>query len=71
MTESEISNAPDAAFYIANEVINEYHGIPVVNRADIGSPSTLFLQLNGTWFRFEASEVTGPETIGYLEHLAG
>ena len=68
MNEAEVETTADAAFYVANEVVDEYHAIPCVQRADFGI-NALFLNLNGKWFRFEVSEVVSPTEIDDLERL--
>jgi len=68
MNEAEVETTGDAAFYVANEVVNEYHAIPCVQRADFGI-NALFLNLNGRWFRYEVSEVVSPNEIDDLERL--
>jgi hypothetical protein len=72
MNEHEISSTGDAAFFLANEVVNEHHdGFPVVQRADFGINS-MFIKLNEQWFRFEASAVvTDAALTDDLERLAG
>lgn len=70
MNEHEVDNAIDAAFFMANEVVNEYHSFPVVNRADVGWSNSLFILLNGNWYRLDVSKVTNPVTLQKLEALA-
>jgi hypothetical protein len=68
MHEYEIGGAVDAAFFLANEVVNEYHSFPVVNRADM-SRAGMFILLNEKWFLFEAKEVKDVNTITELENM--
>jgi len=70
MDESEVESAADAAYYLANEVIHEYHGMPLVHRADIGGARVIYLELNGHWYMFEASKVLDANTIENLETLS-
>jgi hypothetical protein len=71
MFEEEIENETGAMFFLANEVINEYHGFPVVCRADVGEGDSLFILLNGNWYSFRARRVYASKLIERLEELAG
>jgi hypothetical protein len=68
MYEHEISTTGDAAFYLANEVIHEHHGFPVVHRADFGI-NTVYVELNGTWYRFDVSAVGSEALADDLDHV--
>jgi hypothetical protein len=70
MNEYEVKYAKDAAFFIANEVVNEYHSFPVVQRADIGGANCLFILINQVWYKFEAKKVMDPELVTKLEELS-
>ena len=70
MNEHEVKDAKDAAFFVAGEVINEYHSFPVVHRADVGGANQLFILINQTWYRFEAKKVMDPELVMKLEELS-
>jgi hypothetical protein len=69
MFEPEVENSKDAAFYVATEVLNEYHAFPVVHRADIGGADFLYIQINDIWFQVEFSEVIHSDTKIRLEAL--
>lgn len=69
MNEYEVRDAKDAAFFLANEVVNEYHSFPVVQRADIGGANVLFILLDQTWYEFKASKVMDAELVMKLEAL--
>jgi hypothetical protein len=70
MNEHEVSTASDATFFVANEVVNEYHAFPVVQRADIGGANFMFILITQTWFKFEVRKVIDPEVVMRLEALA-
>ena len=69
MQEHEVDNERDAAFFVANEVVNEYHAFPVVQRADIGGAKCLFILINQVWYKFEVNKVMDPELVMKLEEL--
>jgi hypothetical protein len=69
MNEHEVGDAKDAAFFVANEVVNEYHAFPVVQRADIGGANVMFILINQTWYKFEVKKVMDPELVMKLEAL--
>ena len=69
MYENEVRNGRDAAFFLANEVINEYHAFPVVQRADLGE-NMLYIKLDTQWYRIAANRVLSGNTIQDLEELA-
>jgi hypothetical protein len=69
MNEHEVNTASDAAFFMANEVVNEYHSFPVVQRADIGGKNVMFILINQTWYKFEIKKVMDPELVMKLEAL--
>jgi hypothetical protein len=68
--EGEVRSAEDAAFFMANEVVNEYHSFPIVQRADIGGANCMFIQINGKWFQMSFGTVYGRRLIERLEGLA-
>jgi hypothetical protein len=70
MQEFEVENSHDAAFFIANDVVNEYHEFPVVQRADIGGANCLFILINDKWFKVELNMVSDPDLLMKLEELA-
>jgi hypothetical protein len=70
MQEHEVKDAKDAAFFFANEVVNEYHSFPVVQRADIGGANVLFILINQWWYKFEVKKVMDPELVTKLEELS-
>jgi hypothetical protein len=69
MNEAEIETEADAAFFMANEVVNEYHGFPVVQRADFGQDK-FYILLNEKWYHFEAIEIKDVNMLERLEALA-
>lgn len=69
MNEGEVRNGEDAAFFLANEVVNEYHAFPVVQRADLGA-NMLYIKLDTQWFRVTFNKVLSGNTIQRLEELA-
>jgi len=69
MNEYEVKDAKDAAFFLANEVVNEYHSFPVVQRADIGGANVMYILLDQTWYEFKAKKVMDPEVVMRLEAL--
>jgi hypothetical protein len=69
MHEGEVRDSKDAAFFMANEVVNEYHAFPVVQRADLGA-NRMFIMLNSTWYELNISQVRNPSAIMKLEALA-
>jgi hypothetical protein len=71
MDEHEVHCADDAAFFLANDVILEYHGFPIVQRADIGGANVVFILINEDWYRLDVSAVTDDDLIIRLEALAG
>ncbi len=70
MNQHEVEDAKDAAFYLANEVVNEYHSFDVVQRADIGGANVMYIMINQNWYKFEAKKVTDPKIVMRLEALA-
>jgi hypothetical protein len=54
---------------MANEVVNEYHSFPVVQRADIGGANFMFILINQVWYKFEIKKVMDPELVMKLEAL--
>ena len=66
MDELEIRTPADAARYLANDVLHEYHGMPLVR-----GKNDLYILLNDRWFLFSATEVTDVPTITRLEEMAG
>ena len=70
MNEAEVETASDAAFFVANDVVNEYHAFPVVQRADVGGGNVLFINLNGEWYQFDVTKVASQKNIARLEELA-
>lgn len=70
MTEAEVESPEDAAFFVANDVVNEHHAFPVVQRADIGGPNVLYINLNGEWYSVYFSKVYGTQMLERLERLA-
>jgi hypothetical protein len=70
MDEHEVEDSYQAAFFLANEVVNEYHSFPVVQRADVGGPDAMYIQINGNWFEFKATLITNVDTVAMLEDLA-
>jgi hypothetical protein len=69
VNEGEVRNGEDAAFFLANEVVNEYHAFPVVQRADLGA-NMLYIKLDTQWFRVTFNKVLSGNTIQRLEELA-
>lgn len=69
MPEYEVRDSADAAFFVANEVVNEYHAFPVVQRADISGPDVMYMQINEIWFQVSFGEVLNPEVKDKLEAL--
>jgi hypothetical protein len=68
--EHEVDTPEEAAFFMANEVVNEYHSFPVVQRADIAGANIMFIQINGRWFKAEFNYVGNRSRIDQLERLA-
>ena len=69
MNEYEVNDAKDAAFFMANEVVNEYHNFPVVQRADIGGANVMYILINQWWYKFEIKKVMDPKIVMKLEAL--
>ena len=69
MNEGEVKNGEDAAFFLANEVINEYHAFPVVQRADLGA-NMLYIKLDTEWYRVTVNRVLSSNMLHRLENLA-
>ena len=68
--EHQVEDAADAAFFVANEVINEYHAFPVVQRADLGK-YCMYMLINEKWYQVSFANVIDPDDIEKLEELAG
>jgi phage terminase Nu1 subunit (DNA packaging protein) len=68
MNEHEVKGAEDAAFFLANEVVNEYHAFPVVQRGDFGK-NMLYIKLDTQWYRITANKVISGNKIQQLEDL--
>jgi hypothetical protein len=68
MNEHEVKNGEDAAFFLANEVVNEYHAFPVVQRADLGK-NMLYIKLGTQWYRITTNRVLSGNTTQQLEDL--
>jgi len=69
MQEHEVEDVKDATFFMANEVVNEYHSFPVVQRADYGADN-MFIMLNEKWYSFRVNEIRDPILISQLEGLS-
>jgi predicted lipid-binding transport protein (Tim44 family) len=70
MNEHEVDSPVDAAFFVANEVVNEYHSFPVVQRADIGGANCMYMRINEAWYKIEFSNVVSSRNVEKLERLA-
>jgi hypothetical protein len=70
VNEHEVKGPTEAAFFVATEVVNEYHSFPVVQRADIVGSNCLFMKINDIWFQVSFTNVIGRRLIERLEHLA-
>jgi hypothetical protein len=70
MNEAEVDSPEDAAFFMANEVVNEYHSFPVVQRADIGGGNSMFMMINEKWYQVSFSNVAGRRFMDRLDRLA-
>lgn len=69
MDEHQVENQDDAAFFLSNDVILEYHGFPLVHRRDIGGDNVFFLLINEKWYQLDVTEVKDQELIEKLEAL--
>ena len=70
MNEAEVETQDQAAFFLATEVLNEYHGFPVIHRADVGGPNKVYIFLGNEWFEMNVTKVSIPRHIEKLEELA-
>jgi hypothetical protein len=69
MDEHEVNGPADAAFFVANEVVNEYHSFPVVQRADIGGGNSMFMMINERWYQVSFTQVVGRRFLDRLDRL--
>lgn len=64
MNEAEVNGPEDAAFFLSNEVVNEYHSFPAVSRDNI-----MYINLNGEWYELITRKVASPDLIQKLEDM--
>lgn len=70
MLEGEVETADEAAYFMANEVMNEYHQFPVVQRADIGGGNSMFIMINERWYQVAFTKVISRRFQDRLDRLA-
>ena len=68
MYENEVEGPAEAAAFMANEVVNEYHAFPVVHSAALGK-HCMYMQINEIWFQVSFTEVIDPNDKAHLEVL--
>ena len=69
MIEGEVNTPDEAAYFMANEVVNEYHQFPVIQRADIGGGNSMFIMINERWYQMSFSPVIGRRFQDRLDRL--